>query len=291
LSAPAAARAWQLVLLAALALSVAACGRGASVKKHVNQTAPATHHAAASAGSTGSPARNDADVGPNSDVDAPEEDHQDKSDVSLEHLAALPADAQLPAGRWRPGVSYMPLVPAQTTGVAAGKVEVLEVFWLGCPHCYALEPQLQRWLKSKPPYVQFVRVPVMWGPMHRAHARLYYTLLALGHEDLVQKAFDTIQHGDPLVANSDEESLNAQRAFARANGIRPDDYTKAYTSQEVVDDLERAERLTQVYQVNSVPLMVINGKYATDPGMAGSGSAVFTLIDDLAAAEHNHSRS
>src|SRR5205085_2906592 len=108
-----------------------------------------------------------------------------RSDTSLERIAELPAAAQLPDGKWQPGVSYQPLVPAQPTSVAAGKVEVIEVFWLACPHCYALEPFIRNWLKTKPAYVEFVRVPVMWGPVHRAHARFYYTLAALGRDDLV----------------------------------------------------------------------------------------------------------
>ncbi len=90
-------------------------------------------------------------------------------------------------------MNYDPLVPAQPTNVSAGKVEVVEVFWLGCPHCYALEPFIQSWVKSKPAYIEFVRVPVMWGPVHRAHARFFYTLQALNRTDLFEKAFDTIQ--------------------------------------------------------------------------------------------------
>jgi len=85
-------------------------------------------------------------------------------------------------------VNYVPLLPAQPTSVAPGKVEVMEVFWLACPHCYALEPFIKNWLKTKPAYVEFVRVPVMWGPVHRAHARLYYTLDALGRQDVIAKA-------------------------------------------------------------------------------------------------------
>jgi thiol:disulfide interchange protein DsbA len=220
--------------------------------------------------------------------DTGDDDHtQDRSDVALEHLATLPADAQLPAGRWRPGVNYLPLVPAQTTSVPPGKVEVLEVFWLACSHCYALEPYVQKWLKSKPNYIEFVRVPVMWGPVHRAHARLYYTLLELGHPDLVQKAFDTMQQ-QPLVANSDDETLKLQQGFARQNGISPADFAKAYTSVSVTSNLLKAEQLTQRYQVSSVPTIVIDGKYLTDPGMAGSAGSLFSLIDDLAAAERKH---
>jgi thiol:disulfide interchange protein DsbA len=275
--------AWILALVMALTLCVAGCGRSSSTKKVHASAAPTLRHTTSAGVGAGAAAEG------GQLVDTAEDDRsQDQSDRSLEHLAALPSEAQLPAGRWKPGVSYQPLVPAQTTRVAPGKVEVLEVFWLGCPHCYALEPALQKWLQSKPPYVEFVRVPVMWGPAHRAHARLYYTLLALGHQDLVQKAFDTIQHGDVLIAGSEEETLRVQQSFARANGISPDDFAKAYNSAEVNQNLERAEQLTQRYQVNSVPLLVVDGKYTTDLTMAGSPSALFSLIDDLAAAEHTH---
>jgi thiol:disulfide interchange protein DsbA len=278
---------WALALLAALSLCVAGCGRPASSKKQHASAASAAPagalHRPAAAGVGG------AATGGSEEMGTAEDDRsQDASDRSLEKLAELPAEARLPTGRWRPGVSYLPLVPAQTTRVSPGKVEVLEVFWLGCPHCYALEPALQKWLQSKPPYVEFVRSPVMWGPAHREHARLYYTLLALHHEDLVGKAFDTIQHGDVLIGSNDEEALRAQQAFARANGIAPDEYAKAYASKEVNDDLERAEELTQRYQVTSVPLVVVDGKYATDATMAGSAANLFSLIDDLATAEHNH---
>ena len=83
----------------------------------------------------------------------------------------------------------------------AGKVEVNEVFWYGCGHCYALDPALESWKAEKPAYVEFVRVPVIWGPMHRQHAKLYYTLQALRRPDLHSKVFDAIhQQGLQLAA-------------------------------------------------------------------------------------------
>jgi len=124
-------------------------------------------------------------------VDADSDTHA-RSDASLEKIAGAAPGAQLPGGKWQPGVNYAPVVPAQPTSVASGKVEVMEVFWLACPHCYALEPRLRSWLKTKPAYVEFTRVPVIWQDIHRAHARLYYTLEALGRDDLISKAFDTI---------------------------------------------------------------------------------------------------
>jgi len=222
--------------------------------------------------------------------DEPEEDRtQARSDAGLERLAQLPADQQLPAGRWKPGVNYDPLVPSQPTSVSPGKVEVVEVFWLGCPHCYALEPYLQSWLKNKPAYVEFVRVPVMWGPVHRAHAHLFYTLVALNRQDLVQQAFDTIQQKhEMLAAPSEEETLRQQQNFVKNFGISADDYTKAYNSFTVNSNLQRAEQLTQRYHVEGVPLIVVDGKYTTDVARAGSQSNLIELIDDLAAAERRH---
>jgi protein dithiol oxidoreductase (disulfide-forming) len=221
------------------------------------------------------------------------DEHQAKSDASLEKIAGAASGAQLPAGKWQPGLNYDPLVPAQPTSVAPGKVEVLEIFWLACPHCYALEPYLRSWLKSKPAYVEFVRVPVYWQPIHRAHAHLYYTLDALGRPDLISKAFDTI-HQDlenrtpPLFADSDEATYKLQQQFAAQNGVSADDFAKAYNSFTVNSNLSRAEEITQRYRVEGVPLLVVNGKYSTDVGKAGSEAKLIDLINDLAAAEHGH---
>jgi len=215
----------------------------------------------------------------------------DRGDVSLERLAALPADAVLPTGngKWKPGVNYEVLTPAQPTSVGPGKVEVLEVFWLGCPHCYALEPYVEAWLKTKPNYVEFVRVPVMWGPAHRAHARLFYTLKALNRMDLFEKAFDTIQkEHNPLIGQDDAATLKLQEAFAQQNGIKLDDYDKAYGSFGVNSDLQRAEDLTQRYQVQGVPLFVVAGKYSSDVQKAGGTEQLIRLVGDLAASEHHH---
>lgn len=221
--------------------------------------------------------------------DEPEDDPRAaRGDSGLERLAQMPADQQLPGGKWKPGVNYDPLVPAQPTTVGPGKVEVVEVFWLGCPHCAALEPYIQSWLKNKPPYIDFVRVPVMWGPAHRAHAKLFYTIAALNRQDLVQKAFDAIQNQHQMLfASSDDDTLKAQVAWATSNGVKADDYTKAYNSFSVNSNLQRAEQLTQRYHVEGVPLVVVNGKYTTDVAKANGQSNLIQLIDDLAATEHN----
>jgi thiol:disulfide interchange protein DsbA len=289
-----------LILTPLLAMLVCGCGHASTSHQHnatqvAQQTRPAaTQQGAAPAQSAAATVQSETEeaaaaqetAGNNADEDRTP---PDRGDVSLEHLAALPADAVLPGGKWKPGANYDVLTPAQPTNVSPGKVEVVEVFWLGCPHCYALEPFVQAWLKNKPAYIEFVRVPVMWGPAHRAHARLFYTLQALNRPDLFEKAFDAIQQKhEPLVAQSEDETLKLQEAFAKDNGITPDDYAKAYNSFTVNSNLQRAEQLTQRYQVQGVPLVVVDGKYSTDVAKAGGPQQLIQIIDDLSASEHHH---
>jgi thiol:disulfide interchange protein DsbA len=212
----------------------------------------------------------------------------DRSDSSLENVAALPAQAQLPGGNWVAGTNYQVLSPAQPTAAPAGQVEVIEVFWYGCPHCYALDPYLQSWAKSKASYIDFVRVPIMWDDIHRSHARLFYTLQALGKlDELHSKVFDEIhQRGDELyVSNDPQATLAAQLKFAEANGISAAAFTKAYNSFGVQTDLQKADELDRRYRIDSVPTIVIDGKYETDVEQAGGTDKLIELINSLAASE------
>ena len=216
-------------------------------------------------------------------------EHAAVSDASLEKITTPPAATPLPPGKWQSGVNYNLLVPAQPTSVAPGKVEVTEVFWLACPHCYAFEPFLSSWLKSKPGYVEFVRVPVMWQAVHKNHAHLYYALEALSRDDLVAKAFETIaSRHQMMVGGSDEETFKLQQDFAASNGVSADDFAKAYNSFSVNSNLQRATEITQRYQVQGVPFIIVNGKYTTDIAMAGGEAKLIELINDLTAAEHHH---
>ena len=288
-----------LVLTALLALVVGACARqeappppaAPAAGAPAAANAPAAAPAPAPAAGAAAPAQSEIEQarGAQESADGGVNEKPESSDASLERMAALPADAQLPAGRWKPGVNYDPLVPGQPTSVEPGKVEVIEIMWLGCPHCYALEPYLRAWLKTKPAYIEFSRVPVIWGLPHRAHARLFYTLKALGRPELIDKAFDTIQQQhNPLIASTEAETLQIEQAWAAQNGVSAADFANAYNSLAVNADLGRAEELTQRYRVQSVPLIVVNGKYTTDVSKAGGPANLTQLINDLAASEHRH---
>ena len=215
----------------------------------------------------------------------------DSGETALERVAQLAPEGQLPVGKWVAGTNYKVLSPAQPTDAAPGKVEVIEFFWYGCPHCNALDPYIENWRKLKAPYIEFVRVPVMWGDVHRAHARLFYTLQALGKlDELHTRVFDRIHKDrDPLYAPNDNAgTLREQLAFATANGISESDFSSAYTGFAVQNDLLKADDLGRRDHIESVPTFVIDGKYVSDASMAQGPDNLIKLINDLAASEKHH---
>ena len=211
--------------------------------------------------------------------------------------ATSAASAATPAGtQWQEGVNYTRLVPAQPTNVAAGQVEVLEFFWYACPHCYALEPTVASWLKSKPAYISFSRVPVLWNEGHRSLARLFYTLDSMGKLNaLHSEIFKEIQvNNDPLIGPDPNNAAAAERvqlSFIKRLGISDAAFEKEYHGFNVETAMQRADQLAQRYRVTAVPTFVVNGKYITDVAMAGGAEhpeRVMSLITDLAAQEHKH---
>ncbi len=187
---------------------------------------------------------------------------------------------------WESGVNYTVLGRPQATSVAPGKVEVAEVFWYGCGHCYALDPTLEAWKTKKPAFIEFVRVPVIWGPPHMQHARLYYTLQALGRGDLHPKVFDAMHRdGVMLSADSDEQGRALQLAFLKQHGVSEQQFNAAYDSVEVLNNVKRAQTLTGRYEVGSVPVVIVNGTYSTSVSQAGGTDQLLILINDLAARE------
>ncbi len=199
--------------------------------------------------------------------------------VSALHAADTP-------DRWTAGTHYTVLGTPQPPAVRKGKVEVSEVFWYGCSHCYALDPTLESWKVNKPAYIEFGRIPVVWGPTHAQHARLFYTLQALGRGDLHAKVFDTIHlKGNMLAAQTDEEARALHLAFFRDNGVTEKKFAEAYDSAAVKANVERAQSLTGRYEVGSVPLMVVQGTYVTGVSMTGSEKNLLAVVEALAAKE------
>jgi thiol:disulfide interchange protein DsbA len=172
---------------------------------------------------------------------------------------------------------FATLSPAQPTE-GSGKVEVTEFFWYGCPHCYALEPYINTWLKTKPQDVVFKRVPTYndsWAPM----VTLYYTLEAMGIVDQYHsKVFDAI-HKDHVNLNN----KNKRDEWLKANGIDPAKYAEVEKSFTVVTKVNRAKQLAQNYKVDGVPRIFVNGKFFTSPEQAGGSDRTFLVVDQLIA--------
>lgn len=161
--------------------------------------------------------------------------------------------------------------------VETGKqIEVREFFWYGCPHCYTLEPSLNRWLKKKPANVAFVRTPGT-APRWLAHAQAFYTFEALGLAERLHPAFfAAVQRGKPPL--NDEQSI-AQ--FAKEHGVDPAKFREAFNSFGVRLNVEKAKRLNEAYGINSVPTITVDGRYVTSPAAAGGEEAVLEVIDFL----------
>ncbi len=179
------------------------------------------------------------------------------------------------------GKDYAELSPAQKTSAPKGQVEVLEFFWYGCPHCNALEPDLNDWLKNKPKHVAFKRVPAILNPSWGAMARAYYALEALGKHDKL--------HGDIMHAfHVQRMDLNPPETFfdwAVTKGVDRAKLADAYNSFAVNTKVMRAAQLTRDYKLAGVPALAVNGKYVTSVSMTGSQQALFETVDALIAQE------
>jgi thiol:disulfide interchange protein DsbA len=193
---------------------------------------------------------------------------------------------------WQEGVNYTRLVPAQPTDAPAGQVEVLEFFWYGCPHCYALEPTIEAWVRTKPAYVTFTRVPVLWNEGDRSLGRLYYTVQGLGKIDEMHAAIFKEIHvnNDPLIGSDPQNTAEAERIqllFAKRFGISEEAFRSKFEHDMGVDTaMQHADALIERYRVSSVPDFVVNGKFIADVASAGSPEKLIGLLNDLTAAEH-----
>ena len=190
-------------------------------------------------------------------------------------LAAAPAVAQ--KKQPEEGTEYRlvspPLAPESKT-----KVEVIEFFWYGCPHCYAFEPVVEPWIKKLPADVIFHRVPAIFNESWVPQARLYYSLEVLGEtERLHGSVFDAIHKDHQLLAT---EATIAD--FLEKNGLERKKFTDAYNSFSVQSKVQRSMQLQTAYKIDGVPTMGIDGRYVTANTMVGgSHQAVLPVVDYL----------
>jgi thiol:disulfide interchange protein DsbA len=182
---------------------------------------------------------------------------------------------------WVPGTHYVVVQPSAEMISSDGKVTVVEFFWYGSPQCYTLDPHLVLWNRRKPDNVEFKRVPTVWGMYDRPHARLFYTLEALGRNDLHAEIFDRFHAKGNRLASPDE-----QLQFATEHGIDARKFLDVYNSSGVTERLNVAEQLLIRYRIDKLPTLIVNGKYQTDLTRTGrSGEVLMRLVGDLVASE------
>lgn len=165
----------------------------------------------------------------------------------------------------------------------ADKIEVVELFWYGCPHCYQLEPTISEWKKDLPEDVNFVKVPAMFGGIWNLHGQMFYALQALKADDSAHEAVFKALHEQ----NRRLASLPEITTFVAGLGFDKADFEKAWNSFGVKSQLEKAKKLAVAYQVSGVPAMVVNGKYRFDIGMAGGLRETAEVANLLIAKERD----
>ena len=176
------------------------------------------------------------------------------------------------------GKSYVQLKVPQN--VETGKnIEVIEFFSYGCPHCGELEPVLQGWLKTKPADVTFRRIPVMFQPRWENLAKVYYTLDALGEEARLSPEVFAAIHGKGTPLWNEKDFFD----WAASKGLDRKKVEEMYNSFAINGKMNRAKQLAQTYNIQSVPTVIVDGKFITASDKVGGHAQLPGAIDELIA--------
>ena len=185
---------------------------------------------------------------------------------------------------YKEGVHYKEL--AQQATDSGDKIEVLEFFWYGCPHCYSFEPFIQSWKKSKAANVEFTRVPTIFRPEWEVQARSYYALVNMNAiEDVHGKIFEAV--------HKDKKRLNTMELiadFVGKNGADKNLFIKEYNSFTVDGMVRKSKKEQKAYKLEGVPTIAVNGKYITSGTMAGSYENLINIINHLIEKESKNKK-
>lgn len=181
------------------------------------------------------------------------------------------------AEKYEEGKHYQALPQAQPVQTGK-KIEVAELFWYHCPHCFALEPVLEDWLdKAKPENAEYVRVPGIFRKTTIFDARVYYTLEALGvidkmHADIYQEIH---VRKNPFASVEDISGL------LKKHGVNEIDFKAAFESFAVDTKVKQAQLAFERYQATGVPTIVVDGKYRATASSAGGHQELMNLTNFL----------
>jgi thiol:disulfide interchange protein DsbA len=195
----------------------------------------------------------------------------------LAAAAALPTIAIAQTGK-KPdaGIDYNEVRPPQPTETP-GKVEVLEFFWYGCPHCAAFEPELTAWRKHLPADVAYRRNPVAFSDAQTPHSKIFYALEALGKvESMQSRVFaEIVGNRKPLLKTDDIAD------FMATNGIDRKQWLDTFNSFSVAARASRAAQVWRAYKVDGTPTIGVDGRYTTSPAQANGRAECLRVVDFL----------
>ena len=196
--------------------------------------------------------------------------------TALLPLACTAADAP----KYELGTHYKPVRVPQTPA-DPGKIEVIEVFSYGCPHCFQFEPHLEAWLAKKPSDVSFVRLPHTLGaPAGIVRNKAMYTAHMLGGFEKFHRALFASIHGQGKTMGSVEE---VRDLFVQSTGLKAADFDGAYNSFAIDSRFRIAENAIRDMGIASVPTLVVDGKYYTSPRAGGGFTEMLAVTDFLVA--------
>ncbi len=159
------------------------------------------------------------------------------------------------------------------------KIEVAELFWYRCPHCYRLEPYMLAWVKTKPENAEFVLIPAVLNKQWAFHARVYYTFETLGLVEQLHAALFTALHAEGKKLNSIEKIAD----WAAEKGADRQSIIDAFSSFAIENKLNFAQVMSRKYGISGVPSIIVDGRYRTSVSLAGSHEKLIEVINFLVA--------
>ncbi|AXE97203.1 thiol:disulfide interchange protein DsbA/DsbL [Paraburkholderia hospita] len=177
------------------------------------------------------------------------------------------------------GKDYTVLSTPQPVEVPAGKIEVIEFMWYGCPHCNEFDPYLEAWVKKQGPDVVFKRVPVAFRDDFIPHSKLYHAVDALGlANQLTPDIFHEIHVNKNYLLTPED-----QAKFLKTKGVDPKKFMDAYNSFSTQSAIQRDKKLLEDFKIDGVPTLAVQGKYETGPAQTNSLPGTIQVLDYLVA--------
>lgn len=204
----------------------------------------------------------------------------DSASATEEKAAAdSTTQAESMVSRFVEGQHYRKLNFELPTEAPAGQIEVAELFWYGCPHCFHLEPTMKEYLNNKPDNVYFRRIPATLNPQWKVHARAYYIGRLLdvdGSKKIHDKIFNAI-HVQRRRLQDDAAIDN----FFVSQGFTEEQVKSAANSMEVQMKIKMATEYSATSQATGVPTLIVNGEYLTSPTMAQGAEKLKRVLQFL----------